>query len=80
MDGFAKYIVAVSKLTPDEGQAVEAVQKKLDELIDAHVGLFIQILEEKNKEWGEVARSVNKITEEVKAELEDRKFNATPKQ
>jgi hypothetical protein len=74
MEGFAKYIVAVSKLTPDEGPAIEAVQKKLDELIGAHADMFIQILEEKNKEWGEVSRSVDKIVEEIKTELLKRKF------
>lgn len=80
MEGYAKYIVAVSKLAQDEPKALEAVQKKLDELLDAHTDLFIQILEEKSKEWGEVARSVNKIAEEIKAELLKRRFNSTESQ
>jgi len=76
MEGFAKYIVAIAKLTADEDKAVELVQKKLNELVEADANLFLQILEKKSKEWGEVSRSVNKVIAEVKAELLKRKFNA----
>ena len=73
MEAYAKYIIAIAKLSEDAA-SLEAVKQKLNELLDAQLDAVLTVLEAKSKDWGDVARSVNRTMAEVRKDVVEAKL------
>jgi hypothetical protein len=74
MDDFARYILAIAKLSQDEDTVVAVIKAKLNELVDAQRAAVVEALDAKSKTWGDVSRRVNTVVAELKVDIASRKI------
>jgi len=73
MEALAKYLVAVIKLNSNDEDSIRILQDNLKKLVHSEIDACLEIVEREEKEWGECAIRVNKITGNIKRDLLKRK-------
>lgn len=68
-EGLAKYLVAIVRLNPNDEESVELIMEKLKELVNSELNSCLELIDNKEKEWGETAIRVNKITKDLIKEV-----------
>lgn len=67
--GLAKYLVAVIKCNENNEESIALVEAKLKELVNHNIDSCINVINAKEKEFGQTAIRVNRITKEIVQEI-----------
>lgn len=75
IEALAKYLVAVIKCNDDAEESIKLISAKLKELLNIELDTCLEIVQEKEKAWGETAVRVNAITREITKQIAARKIS-----
>lgn len=70
--GFAKYVLAVAKLYPDEAEALKLIETRIKEVINFEIQICLDLILSKELSWGETAIRVNAITRDLTKKIKNR--------
>lgn len=74
IEGISKYLCAVIKCNNNDDESIKIVEKKLKELINAELDFCIEIVNAKEKFWGETAIRVNLIAKDIEKQIAAKKI------